>query len=258
MRRAASGFCVYNDPAIAIAWLLEQGAERIAYVDVDVHHGDGVQAAFYDDPRVLTISLHEDPATLLPGTGRPSETGAEAGEGYAVNVAVPAGTGDAGWLRAFDAVVPPLLRSFQPQLLVSQHGCDSHRLDPLAHLEVTVDGQRRAQSMVHELAHETAGGRWLCTGGGGYALAAVVPRSWTHLLGIASGQPVDRAEPTPAAWRELVRRRTGTEPPELMTDGAPGDFTPFEAGFDPADPVDRAIMATRNAVFPAHGLMPGL
>ncbi len=258
MRRAASGFCVYNDPAIAIAWLLEQGLERIAYVDVDVHHGDGVQAAFYTDPRVLTISLHEDPATLWPETGRSSETGAEAGEGYAVNIPVPAGTGDAGWLRAFEAVVPPLLRSFQPQFLVSQHGCDSHRLDPLAHLEVTVDGQRRAQSMIHELAHETAGGRWLCTGGGGYALATVVPRSWTHLLGIASGQPVDRAEPTPAAWQELVRRRTGTEPPELMTDGAPGDFTPFEAGFDPADPVDRAIMATRNAVFPAHGLMPGL
>ncbi len=258
MRRSASGFCIYNDPAIAIAWLLGQGAERIAYVDLDVHHGDGVQAAFYSDPRVLTISLHEDPATLFPGTGRPSETGAGAGEGYAVNVALPAGTGDAQWLRAFDAVVPPLLRTFQPQLLVSQHGCDSHRLDPLANLMVTVDGQRRAQSMVHELAHETAGGRWLCTGGGGYALAAVVPRSWTHLLGIASGRPVDRAEPTPAAWRELVRRRTGTEPPELMTDGASDEFTPFEAGFDPADPADRAIMATRNAVFPAHGLMPGL
>ena len=258
MARAASGFCIYNDPAIAITWLLAQGADRIAYVDLDVHHGDGVQAAFYNDPRVLTISLHEDPYMLFPGTGLPSETGAGAGEGYAVNVALPAGTGDRGWLRAFDAVVPPLLRSFRPQLLVSQHGCDSHRLDPLAHLEVTVDGQRRAQSMVHQLAHETADGRWLCTGGGGYALATVVPRSWTHLLGMASGRPIDRAEPTPAAWRELVRRRTGVEPPELMTDGASDDFASFEDGYDPGDPVDRAILATRKAVFPAHGLLPGL
>jgi acetoin utilization protein AcuC len=258
MARAASGFCIYNDPAIAITWLLAQGADRIAYVDLDVHHGDGVQAAFYNDPRVLTISLHEDPYMLFPGTGLPSETGAGAGEGYAVNVALPAGTGDSGWLRAFDAVVPPLLRSFRPQLLVSQHGCDSHRLDPLAHLELTVDGQRRAQSMVHELAHETADGRWLCTGGGGYALATVVPRSWTHLLGMASGRPIDRAEPTPAAWRELVRRRTGVEPPGLMTDGGSDDFASFEDGYDPGDPVDRAILATRKAVFPAHGLLPGL
>ena len=100
MRRSASGFCVYNDPAIAIRWMLAQGAERIAYVDLDVHHGDGVQAAFYDDPRVLTISLHEHPATLFPGTGLASEIGSGDGRGYAVNVALPAGTGDAGWLRA--------------------------------------------------------------------------------------------------------------------------------------------------------------
>src|SRR6202044_4273135 len=114
MRRSASGFCVYNDPAIAIRWLLEAGAQRVAYVDIDVHHGDGVQAAFYDDPRVLTISVHEHPATLFPGTGLPGETGAGAGEGYAVNVALPAGTADAGWLRAIDAVVVPLLRAFKP------------------------------------------------------------------------------------------------------------------------------------------------
>jgi acetoin utilization protein AcuC len=256
MRAAASGFCVYNDPAIAIAWLLAQGAERIAYVDVDVHHGDGVQAAFYHDPRVLTISIHEHPMTLFPGTGIAADTGGPEAEGSAVNVALPAGTGDRGWLRAFDAVVPPLVHSFRPQVLVSQHGCDTHRLDPLAHLELSVDAQRTAHAAVHRLAHETAGGRWLLTGGGGYELVQVVPRTWAHLLAEASGRPLDPALPTPGAWREYARKRTGAVPPEWMTDGEPAAFTPFSSGYDPADAVDRAIMATRNAVFPLHGLLP--
>ena len=256
MRGAASGFCVYNDPAIAIAWLLAQGAERIAYVDLDVHHGDGVQTAFFTDPRVLTISLHEHPRTLFPGTGLPSETGWGAGAGYAVNVAIPAGTGDSGWLRAFDAIVPPLLREFQPQVLVSQHGCDSHRLDPLAHLDLSVDAMQVACTAVHRLAHETAGGRWVLTGGGGYALVQVVPRVWTHVLAEAAGRPVDPGAQTPQAWRDYARKRTGEHPPEWMTDWVPATFTPFGHGYDPADPVDRSIMATRAAVFPGHGLDP--
>ena len=256
MRGNASGFCIYNDPAIAIAWLLGQGAERIAYVDIDVHHGDGVQAAFWNDPRVLTISIHQHPATLFPGTGRPTETGGPDAEGSAVNVALPAGTRDAGWLRALDAVVPPLLRQFRPQLLVSQHGCDTHWSDPLANLEVSVDGQRAAHAALHKLAHEVAGGCWLLTGGGGYQLVQVVPRTWTHLLAEAAGYPIDPATPTPKLWREYVEW-TATEPaPELMTDGASGAFPGFESGYDPADPVDQAILATRNAVFPLHGLTP--
>ncbi len=252
----ASGFCVYNDPAIAIAWLLSQGAERVAYVDVDVHHGDGVQAAFWNDPRVLTISLHEDPATLFPGTGWPSETGGPDAEGSAVNVALPAGTGDAGWLRAFHAVVPPLLREFAPQILVSQHGCDTHWTDPLANLELSVDAQRRAHAALHALAHEVAGGRWLLTGGGGYQHVQVVPRSWTHLLSEAAESPIDPAAPTPALWREYVAEVTSQTAPELMTDGATADYAAFEGGHDPADPVDRSIIATRKAVFPQHGLLP--
>ena len=255
MRRAASGFCVYNDLAVAIKWLLAAGAERVVYVDTDVHHGDGVQAAFYDDPRVLTISLHEHPATLFPGTGLPGETGVGAGAGYAVNVALPAGTGDAGWLRAFDAVVPPLLRAFKPTVLVSQHGCDSHRLDPLAHLELTVDAQRLAQVMLHDLAHELCDGRWLVTGGGGYALVQVVPRTWTHLLAIAAGAPVDPVMETPVKWRELARSLTGETAPVTMTDGASARYVPFSSGIDPGDPVDRAIMRTRTAVFAGHGLL---
>ena len=252
----ASGFCVYNDPAIAIAALLDQGLERVAYVDIDVHHGDGVQAAFYNDPRVLTISLHEDPATLFPGTGRPSETGGPGADGYAVNVALPAGTPDAGWLRAFHAVVPPLLRAFGPQLLVSQHGCDTHWMDPLANLRLTVDGQRTAHAAIHELAHETAGGRWLLTGGGGYELVQVVPRTWTHLLAEAAGRPIDPATATPDEWRAYTKQRTGRDAPEQMTEGAGGEYVAFESGFDPGDPIDQAIIATQRAVFPAHGLMP--
>ena len=252
----ASGFCVYNDPAIAIAWLLKQGAERIAYVDIDVHHGDGVQAAFYNDPRVLTISLHEHPAYLFPGTGRPSESGGPDAGGSAVNVALPPGTRDAGWLRAFHAVVPPLLRSFQPQLLVSQHGCDTHWLDPLANLQLTIDAQRAAHAAIHRLAHEITDGRWLLTGGGGYELVQVVPRTWTHLLAEAAGEPIDPAAQTPGAWREYVEQRTGRQAPEEMTEGNPGEYVPFESGFDPADQVDQAILATQRAIFPSHGMIP--
>jgi acetoin utilization protein AcuC len=256
MASYASGFCVYNDPAIAIAWLLSQGANRIAYVDVDVHHGDGVQAAFWNDPRVLTISLHEDPATLFPGTGRPAETGGPDAEGAAVNVALPAGTGDAGWLRAFHAVVPPLLREFAPQILVSQHGCDTHRTDPLANLALSIDAQRSAHAALHALAHEVAGGRWLLTGGGGYQHVQVVPRSWTHLLTEAAGHPVEPTTPTPDVWRDYVATVSSQAAPKLMTEGAPASYVAFETGHDPADPVDRAIMATRSAVFPQHGLLP--
>jgi len=256
MRGSASGFCVYNDPAIAISWLLAEGAQRVAYVDLDVHHGDGVQAAFYPDPRVLTISLHEHPATLFPGTGLASEIGSGDGRGYAVNVALPAFTGDAGWLRAFDAVVPPLLRSFRPEVLVSQHGCDSHRLDPLAHLELSVDAQRRAAVMVHELAHETAGGRWLFTGGGGYELVQVVPRAWTHLLAVAAGSPVDPGRAVPASWRALARSMVGEDAPSRMTDGMSAEYVPIAAGLDPRDPVDSSILNTCRATFAWHGLHP--
>jgi acetoin utilization protein AcuC len=255
MRGSASGFCVYNDPAIAIAWLLSAGVSRVAYVDLDVHHGDGVQAAFYDDPRVLTISLHEHPATLFPGTGLASEAGVGAGRGYAVNVALPAGTGDAGWLRAFEAVVPPLLESFQPEVLVSQHGCDTHALDPLAHLTLSVDAQRRAAVRVHELAHSTAAGRWVLTGGGGYQRVQVVPRAWTHLLAIAAGQPLDPSGATPESWRSLAAELTGEHAPLLMTDGYTAAFqSAASSGIDPGDPVDRAIMNTQREVFGWHGL----
>jgi acetoin utilization protein AcuC len=254
MPDAASGFCIYNDPAIAIAWLLEQGAERIAYVDVDVHHGDGVERAFWDDPRVLTISLHESGRYLFPGTGFPTDLGGPEAEGSAVNVALPPGTSDSGWLRAFHAIVPPLLEEFRPDVLVSQHGCDSHILDPLAHLALTLDGQRTSYDDMHRLAHEFAGGRWVATGGGGYELVEVVPRAWSHLIGIAAGAPVPPETDVPGEWLAHVQRRLGVGGPKRMTDGAQPGWQDWSSGFDPADPVDRAVRATQQAVFPAHGL----
>jgi acetoin utilization protein AcuC len=252
----ASGFCVYNDPAVAIARLLDLGAQRIAYVDIDVHHGDGVQAAFYDDPRVLTISLHESPLTLFPGTGFPGETGGAGAEGTSVNVALPAGTGDGAWLRAFHAVVPSVVRAFAPELLFTQCGADTHRLDPLADLRLSVDGQRAAYVALRALADDLCDGRWVATGGGGYALVEVVPRAWTHLLATATGDPLDPGTLTPAAWRKLAADlRPGTEIPATMTDGAEPPVERWAPGTTP-DPVDRAILATRVAVFPLHGLDP--
>ncbi|MFD3734791.1 acetoin utilization protein AcuC [Streptomyces sp. NPDC058632] len=257
MPGAASGFCVYNDAALAIARLLELGVERVAYVDVDVHHGDGVQAAFWEDPRVLTVSLHEHPRTLFPQTGWPEETGADSAQGSAVNLALPAGTGDEGWLRAFHAVVPELLADFRPQVLVTQHGADTHFEDPLAHLAVSLDAQRAVQVACHELAHEYADGRWVALGGGGYAVVEVVPRSWTHLVGIAAGKPVDPATMIPESWRQEVYARTRQPGPMRMTDGRwPVSWASWEDGYDPADRLDQAVLATRRAVFPLRGLLP--
>lgn len=259
MRSRASGFCVYNDPAIAIAWLLAEGAQRVAYVDVDVHHGDGVQTAFWDDARVLTISLHEHPRTLFPGTGLPSESGGPDARGGAVNVALPVGTRDEMWLRAFDAVVPPLVRAFGPDVLVTQHGCDTHALDPLAHLLLTVDGQRAAAERLHRLAHEAASGRWVAFGGGGYEVLDVVPRAWTHLLAEAAGRRIAPASAIPAEWLDFASEVTGRSAAvSVMTDGRHPVPRPWSDGYDPGDAVDRAVMLTRREAFPWHGLFPEL
>jgi acetoin utilization protein AcuC len=258
MPASASGFCIYNDVAVAIRWLLDQGVGKIAYVDVDVHHGDGVQTLFYDEPRVLTISLHESPLTLFPGTGFPAEIGGPGAEGSAVNVAIPPGIGDAGWLRAFHAVVPPLVRRFAPDVLVTQHGCDSHAADPLAHLELSVEGHRSAYLTLHELAHEVCAGRWVATGGGGYAIVEVVPRSWSHLLAIVAGQPLEPDRPTPSPWCDFVRGSLGRVPPLRLGDGREPSFRPWGAGFDPGSSLDASVQATRAAVFGRHGLDPEL
>jgi acetoin utilization protein AcuC len=255
MRDRASGFCIYDDPAVAIAWLLQAGATKVAYVDVDVHHGDGVEAAFWDDPRVLTVSMHESGRTLFPGTGWAHDVGGDAAAGSNVNVALPMGTDDAGWLRAFDAVVPPVLRAFGPQVMVTQHGCDTHALDPLAHLLMSVDGQRTAYAALHALAHELCGGKWVVLGGGGYEPVQVVPRAWTHLLAEVTGASVSGA--TPGDWRDLASERGAELAPTALSDGKTPTFVPWEGGTgDAHDQVDRAVAETRAHVFPLLGLDP--
>jgi acetoin utilization protein AcuC len=263
----ASGFCVYNDPAIAIARLLDSGAQRVAYVDIDVHHGDGVQSIFWDDPRVLTISLHESPLSLFPGTGYPHETGGKNAPGSAINVALPPGTDDAGWLRAFHAIVPSALRAFRPEVLFTQCGADTYHLDPLADMRLTIDGQRASYLALRALADELCGGKWIATGGGGYALVEAVPRAWTHLIALITGEPLAPDTLTPTSWQELARRRLADAPhgrlrllrggpgiPTSMTDGVDPTFTPWQPG--DGDAVDSAIDATRQAVFPLLGLDP--
>jgi acetoin utilization protein AcuC len=215
----ASGFCVYDDPAIAIAWLLSHGIERVAYVDVDVHHGDGPQAIFWDDPRVLTISIHESGDYLFPGTGRASERGGPAAEGTKVNVPLQPDTGDDGWLEAFRAVVPARVREWRPDVLVTQLGCDTHVSDPLAHLRLTTLAYRETATMLHELAHGAAGGRWVATGGGGYQWATVVPRAWTIYFAEMSGTLL--ADELPEAWIARAERELGGPVPRTFSERVP-------------------------------------
>ncbi|ABY24449.1 acetoin utilization protein [Renibacterium salmoninarum ATCC 33209] len=255
-RGSASGFCIYNDAAAAVQLLLDSGVNSVAYLDIDAHHGDGTQNIFYNDPRVLTVSLHESGLSLFPGTGFANDTGGPRAVGTAVNIALPAYTGDGGWLRAFHAVVPQVVRAFGPEVIVSQHGCDSHRSDPLTHLNTTVDAQREAAMSIAALADELCEGRWLATGGGGYSVADVVPRVWAHLVAIVSGRPIPLREQVPELWRERVKAAFGEEAPNLMGDDADLWWRSWEVGYNPADAVDRAIMATRKEIFPLYGLDP--
>lgn len=252
MPRGASGFCVYNDAAVAIRALLEAGARRVAYVDLDAHHGDGVERVFWDEPRVLTVSVHESGTTLFPGTGFAQDLGGPGAQGTAVNLALPAGTSTSGWVRAVGSVVPAVVRAFAPDVLVTQHGCDAHALDPLTHLAVSVDGLRWAAGLVHELAHEVADGRWIALGGGGYAVVDVVPRAWSWLVAEAAHVALDPAAELPAAWRARAAVHGGTA--RRLGDGEQVRVRGWEAGYDPASDVDRAVRATRRAVFPHLGL----
>ncbi len=199
MPARASGFCIYNDPALAIARARRDG-RRVMYIDLDVHHGDGVQAIHWDDPGVLTFSIHETGRALFPGTGEVGEIGDGVAAGSSVNVPLLPGTGERAWLMALESLLPEVAATFGPDLIVSQHGADSHAWDPLAHLNVTTTAHGAAARLVDRLAHLHAGGRWLATGGGGYDAYRVVPRTWalTWLAGTHREVPSS----VPEAWRD--------------------------------------------------------
>ncbi len=194
----ASGFCVYNDAAVAIAHVLRASEAKVLYIDFDAHHGDGVQRAFYDDPRVMTISFHETGRYLFPGTGDMLEMGNGVGRGYSVNIPLEPFTEDESYTEAMDALLSPLLTSFAPDVIISQHGCDTHAWDPLTHLHLTLRGITRQMKTTHSLAHTYCAGRWVALGGGGYDLYRVVPRAWSALWAEMSEQTLP--ERLPDAW----------------------------------------------------------
>jgi len=222
----AAGFCIYNDPAAAIAYIRRRWGARVAYVDIDAHHGDGVQWIFYEDPDVLTVSIHESGYHLFPGTGHEHERGRGAAWGTAVNIPLSPGTDDDSWLACFEAVVPAALRAFRPDVLVTQHGCDAHRWDPLTHLAVSTRALARAAAILHGLAHELCQGRWVVLGGGGYELFRVVPRAWTQLWAEVACRPQPQA--VPDRWIERWSKASSVALPRGLAD----DPAAFPAGPD--------------------------
>ena len=232
------GFCVFNDPVIAIKSLVSRGL-RVAYVDIDCHHGDGVQHAFYDTDAVLTISLHESGTFLFPGTGFTQETGAGRGRGYAVNVPLYPYTTDDVYMWALKEVVPPLVTAFHPDVLVTQLGIDSHYRDPITHLALTVQGFGEA---VAELGRMAPGG-WLALGGGGYDLQAVA-RAWATAYGVMSEQELP--DEIPASYRDrhdVVTLRDSEDVP--VEESVRKDARTF---------AESSVSAVHRLIFPMHGI----
>jgi len=215
-RSRASGFCIYSDVSAAIAWMREKFGVRVMYIDYDAHHGDGPQGLFYDDPDVLTVSLHETGRYLFPGTGFVEELGEGEGYGYSINVPLEPFTEDESWLEIHRKLLPELAEAFRPDVIVLMNGVDGHVLDPLTHLRGTMRLYEETIRIVTRIADEHCGGRLLATGGGGYDIWRVVPRAWTRIWAELSGQTIPNEVP-----REWIEQWQGESPyllPERLTD----------------------------------------
>ena len=227
MRARAAGFCIYNDIAVAIAAAVAAGL-RVAYIDLDAHHGDGVQAAFYDDPRVLTISIHESGRFLFPGTGDATETGAGEGLGACLNIPLPARRRRRGHPDGVRRIIEPAVRAYAPDIIVTQTGCDTHHADPLTDLAATMALYPELAARLHDLVHEVCEGRWLIVGGGGYDPADVTPRAWTAFFGTVLGRQVEDVR---SPGRVDSRRRG----PEAATPRRTCSTTPEPSSAQPPD-----------------------
>ncbi|WP_102026754.1 acetoin utilization protein AcuC [Salirhabdus sp. Marseille-P4669] len=187
-KRKASGFCIYNDAAIAIAYIRKHYNVKVLYVDTDAHHGDGVQWSFYDDPNVCTLSIHETGRYLFPGTGNVNERGIKEGYGYSFNIPIDAFTEDESFLQIYEKAFREIMDYFQPDIIVTQNGADAHAYDPLSHLCGTMKIYEYIPMLAHELAHTYCDGKWIALGGGGYDIWRVVPRAWAQIWNVMNDQ----------------------------------------------------------------------
>ena len=233
----ASGFSYLNDAVIAINMMLNRG-KRVAYLDIDAHHGDGVQEAFYDTDRVLTISLHENGANFFPGTGLEKESGTEKGTGYSVNIPLLAHTDDALFMKAFDEVAFPLIAAFDPDMLVTQIGVDAFRTDPLSRLEITTCGYSYIIRKLRALRIP-----WVALGGGGYDNVNVA-RGWTIAWAIMNMTDLPPRLPAP-----FVRTIAGLGFPHRMLLDAMHWAQDDDRNLA-LDAVEKSIEAIRKTVFP--------
>lgn len=248
-RNRAWGFGVYNETAIAVQTFLDAGAERVAYVDLDVHHGNGTQWIYYDDPRVLTVSVHESGRYLFPGSGFPAETGGAEAPGSAVNVALPPYSGDDAYRQAMERVVEPVVRGFQPDAIVTQNGVDTHHGDPLAHVLCTMPLYPELWRRLRLLADEVCDGRWVALGGGGYDPCTAPPRAWALLAAEMAG--IEVADPVPETYR-AVAAEAGCRAAPLGWTEDPGPEPDAERDARAAAGAERAIGDTVTACARFH------